>query len=75
MAKKNEILKIVAKKDREGVIDLSFYSDTNAGELLNIYAMLIYNLLKSCPEEYREPMLINLNKQVEEYVKDARHSN
>ena len=69
MAKKEEILKIVCKKDKEGVITLDCYQNTNAGELLNIYAMITAKLIKACPEEYHEAMIIDLEKQIKEYIK------
>lgn len=69
MAKKTEILKIVCKKDKEGVMTLDCYQNTNAGELLNIYAMLTAKLIKDCPEEYHDAMIIDIERQIKEYIK------
>lgn len=69
MAKKEEILKIVCKKDKEGVMTLDCYQNTNAGELLNIYAMITAKLIKDCPKEYHEAMIIDLERQIKEYIK------
>lgn len=68
MAKK-EILKIVAKKDKNEAITLDAYMDSSAGEILNIYAMITAKLIKDCPEEYHDKMIKSFVAQVKEYLK------
>ena len=69
MAKKEEILKIVAKKDKKDVVTLDCYCNSSAGEILNIYAMITAKLIKDCPEDLHKQMIKELERQIKEYLK------